>query len=297
MISRSGLGPAPDPGKAAGFHCPGRGQAAHALDQVVYVGVEGGEVAAGAGGDPTAQGRVPEGLGEVAQGHAVRLQGGFELGAPRPALDAGRPRYRIDFEHPAHAAHVHGDDAVVPFADVGGNPAHHRRAASVGHQRRPCLARPFHQRRRVGFVARVGDRVGGVGEVTGEDADRIGLRLSEAVQNPLVGFLRADRGQPGRRVQAGRPQCDLADRRRPASGVMPPYAEAAGQGRKQRIPVAGCQALAFVPPSPVLEPLLRVSEPHWRKRLQSRVRVDQGLITLIPQFWKSSTFRVATQAP
>ena len=162
----------------------------------------------------------------------MRFEGGFEFGPPCSALYAGRLGGRVDLEHPVHAAYVQADDAVEPLADVGGDPAYHRRAAAVGDQGRAPLARPFHQRRRLGLAARVGDRVGGMAEVAGEDPDRIGLRLPEAVQYPFVGLLGADRGQPGRGVQAGRPEADFIDRRRPAAArVAAPDAEAAGQGR------------------------------------------------------------------
>ena len=65
--SRSGLGPAPEPGQPAALPEAAGGDRPHRLDQVVDVGVEGREVPAGAGRDPAAQGGELERLREMAK--------------------------------------------------------------------------------------------------------------------------------------------------------------------------------------------------------------------------------------
>ena len=86
--------------QAAALPDAARRDRAHRLDEVVDVGVQRGEVAAGAGGDPAAERRVLERLRVVAQRQPVRLQLLLELRArwrrPGCARRArpGRPRAR-----------------------------------------------------------------------------------------------------------------------------------------------------------------------------------------------------------
>ena len=63
ITMRSGLGPAPRAGQPAGLPPALRGEHPHRLDEVVDVGVVGGVVAAGAGGDPAAERREAEATG------------------------------------------------------------------------------------------------------------------------------------------------------------------------------------------------------------------------------------------
>ena len=67
MNMRSGLGPAPEPGQAARFQHAARRDHAQAFDEIVDMGVEAGEMAARAGRDPAAEGRIFEALREMAQ--------------------------------------------------------------------------------------------------------------------------------------------------------------------------------------------------------------------------------------
>ena len=73
IIIRSGLGPAPEPGRRRDSIDAGGRDRADAFDEIVDMGVERGEVAAGAGRDPAAERRELEALRIVADGEAVRL--------------------------------------------------------------------------------------------------------------------------------------------------------------------------------------------------------------------------------
>ena len=89
---RSGETPAPEPGSRRDSHTPAGRERPHRLDQVVDVGVERGEVAAGAGGDPAAERRELKRLREVAQGEPVRAELLLEARAGGAGLDPRRQR-------------------------------------------------------------------------------------------------------------------------------------------------------------------------------------------------------------
>ena len=154
-----------------------------------------------------------EGLGEVAERHPARFQSGFQFGTARPALYPRRPRHGVDLEDPVHPAHVEGYGCRVPVIDVGRHPAHDRRTTTERDQSRSLLTRPLEHCHHIGFVPRVGHHIGSVGEVPGEDPDRIGLGLPEAVQDPLVRFLRAYRSEARRRFHPGRWERELVETR------------------------------------------------------------------------------------
>ena len=101
---RSGLGPAPGARQPAALPGAARGDRPHRLDQVVDVRVERGEVPAGAGRDPAAQGGELERLREVAQRQPVLAELVLERGPERAGLDPRRPRDVVDLEHPVEAA-------------------------------------------------------------------------------------------------------------------------------------------------------------------------------------------------
>ena len=159
---RSGDGPgARTPGSRRLLPLAARRDRADRFDQVVDVGVDGGEVAAGAGRDPAAERRVLKRLRVVAQRQAVLLSCSSSRGpgraAPRSARRGrpGRPRARgraREVERDAGRSRRTRLDA----ADDAG-------AAAEGDDRRPLLlctrrARP----RRRPRTRRIGDEVGRV---------------------------------------------------------------------------------------------------------------------------------------
>src|SRR2546430_648902 len=103
----------PRGGEPPGLDRPRRGDDPQRLDQIVDVGVEGGVVAAGSGGDPASEGRALERLGEVAQREPGRAELVLEDGAEGAGLDAGRPGGGVDLEDPVEAREVDGDDPGV----------------------------------------------------------------------------------------------------------------------------------------------------------------------------------------
>ena len=85
-----GTGPRPAARQPARLPPSLRRQHAHRLDEVVDVGVVGGVVAAGPGGDPPAEGRPLEALGEVPEREAVGPELRLEVGPSAPAWIARR---------------------------------------------------------------------------------------------------------------------------------------------------------------------------------------------------------------
>ena len=78
---------------------PGRGDDPQRFGQVVDVGVERGEVPAGAGGQPAAEAGEREGLREVPQRQVVRAQLVLDRRPERPGLDPRGPADPVDLEH------------------------------------------------------------------------------------------------------------------------------------------------------------------------------------------------------
>ena len=127
-------------------HALGRHHA-HALDEIVDVRVERGEVPARARRDPAAQGRILEALREMAQRQAVRLQLRLDRRAEGAAFDAGGARGAIHFEDAAHAAEVDREDAALPLGRAARlDPADDARSGAERHDRRVRAARPIEQR-------------------------------------------------------------------------------------------------------------------------------------------------------
>ena len=195
--------------QAARLHHAGRRDRADAFDEIVDVGVEGGEVAAGAGRDPAAEGRELEALRIVADGEAVRLQGRLDRRPANAALNARGAARRVDLEHPVEMAHVEADRAGVAVADGRLDPADDRGAAAERNDRDLRAARPIEHGRDVGFALRQGDEIGRVGEVASEGAHRFRIGLAVGVEKPLVWLLRQDAGEGGGRGDAGRAERDV----------------------------------------------------------------------------------------
>ena len=181
-------------------------------------------------------------------------QSRFELRTPRSPLDQGRPGHRIHLQHPVHPTQIHGHRPGEVVVEVRGDPAHHRGTASERNQRRILFACPLQQGHHLGLVAGIGHHIGRVGEIPGEDPDRIGLGLSETVQDPFVGLLCAQRRQAARRAQAWRGKVYLINGRRPRAGSAHD-AEILGEPRQQPFPVLRRQTIPLVSPSPVFESL------------------------------------------
>ena len=241
--------------QAAALHGAGRRHRAQRLHEIVDMGVEHGEMAAGAGRDHAADRRHREALREMAQGEAVGLQRRFEIRHPRAAADArgaGRP---VDLGHAGHAHRGQRDRRRVAVADLRLDAADHRAAAAERDQRRPGVRRPVHDRQHLLFGLREGDDVGNVGRLPVEHAHGVGQRLAHGVDQPCVGIARADRFEGRRRRQPGGGQVELVlARRRPVRETVDAQRRAVGalQVRDLRLR----RALAFPAPAPEFQPSL-----------------------------------------
>ena len=140
------------PGQPPALPGSPRGDRPHRLDQVVDVGVEGREVAAGPGRDPAAEGRVLERLREVAQGQAVLAELVLEHGARRPGLDPRRQRLGVDLEHAVEPAQVEADERPLPEPAL--DPADDAGPAAERDHRRALRLAPAHHDLDLGLVAR-----------------------------------------------------------------------------------------------------------------------------------------------
>src|SRR5262249_52403952 len=107
--------------QAARFHGAGRGNGAGAFDEIVDMGVEGGEVPARPGRDPASEGRELEALRIVPGRKTVWLQPGLDRGAAHSALDARGAAGPVDFNDAVEAAQIEADGARVAIADHGLN--------------------------------------------------------------------------------------------------------------------------------------------------------------------------------
>ena len=182
---RSGEGPAPEPGSRRLSPLPARGDRPHRLDQVVDVGVERREVAAGAGRDPAAERRVLERLREVAQREAVLLQLLLERagrcappGSARRARP-GRPRARGRGARRSSETEGRSPSARLDAADDAGAAAEGDRPPRPASSTRRA---PPRRRPRLG----VGDEVGRARELAAEAADDVAVGLAERVGGALV---------------------------------------------------------------------------------------------------------------
>jgi len=118
-------------GKAPGLDHAGGCHDAQRLHEVVDVGVQAGVVAARAGGEPAAESRELEGLGEVAQCVAVGAQLVLQHRPARPGLDAGCTRDRVDLDDAVQARQVDRHRPRIVVADVALDAADHRGASAV----------------------------------------------------------------------------------------------------------------------------------------------------------------------
>ena len=241
--------------QAAAFQHARRRHRAQALHELVDVGVERGVVAAGAGGDPAAEGREAEGLREVPEREPRRLELGFERGPEHAALNAGRAGGPVDLQNLVQAAQVDGEDARETVPDVGLDAPHHGRPRAIGNDREPRIARPVEQCHDVRLVLGVGDDIRRHGEIPSPRADVVRVRLAVGVARAAVGIAVAERGQRTRRCHPRRRQVQLVDGGRCRVGTG---REAGERGHPPGDPacVGLAQRLRFEAPAPELAPRL-----------------------------------------
>ena len=142
---------------------------------------------------------------------ALRAELVLERGAEHAGLDAGGPGRAIDLEDPVEARQIDGHRARVALVARHLHTSDDARAAPVGDRRGPRRFAPFENRGDFAFAARKRDGVGRVLIVAPVGAHHVAERLPVGVRRAIVGALRADRGEAGRRLEPRRAQRQLFD--------------------------------------------------------------------------------------
>ena len=171
------------------------------------MGLIGGVVAAGTGGNPAAQGGKLEALREVAQGVAVGPKLLLQGGAVYAGLDSGGPGYVVYLQHLVQPTQVDRYDAVVSFGRL--HAADHGTTAAVGDNSVAPSGAPVQQGRHLVFIVGVGYHVGRVGELEVEGANSVFEVAAVGVDGPVVGVGGADGGQGIGDINAGRAQVQV----------------------------------------------------------------------------------------
>ena len=197
---------------------PARGDRPHRLDQVLDVGIDGREVPAGPGRDPAAEGRVLEGLREVAQGQPVLAQLRFQPRPGRPGLDSRRQRCRVDLQHPVQPPQVHRHHRPIPEPRL--HPADDAGPAPERNHRRPLGLRPAQNRLDLRLVPRKRDQIRRILEFPPKPPHHVPIGLPQPMRNPLVVAVGEQIPQPIRRLQPGLPNRHILQRNRPLN--LPP---------------------------------------------------------------------------
>ncbi len=111
-------------------------------------------MAAGARGDPAAERRALEALGEVAKREVVRLERRLEGRPEDAALDARGPAGAIDFEHLVQTLQIEADGAGETLAHRRLDPADHARAGAERDHGCARVRRPLQESNDVVFGTR-----------------------------------------------------------------------------------------------------------------------------------------------
>ena len=214
------------------------------------MGVERREMPAGAGRNPAPQGRVLEGLGEVAQGQPVLAQLVLQPGPGGAGLDPRRQRLRVDLQHPIQPAQIERDHRPIPQPRL--DPTDHAGPAAKRHHRGPLRLAPGEHRLDLRLVPGKSHQIRRVLEFPPEPPHHIPVSLAQSMRNPLVVIVAEQIPESARSLQPRRPQLDRVQRHRllrlPAEPKPLPDP---ASGLPKLLPGGH---LILVPPPPVLEP-------------------------------------------
>ena len=225
----------------------------HGLDEVVDVGLDGGEMPAGAGRDPAAERRQLERLREEAHRQPVLGELSLEHRTAAPACT--RAACETSSTSSTRSSAPRSSD-TVPSKAPGPRGAR-RRPPTCRRRRgspRRSRPRPLEHRLDLALVAGTGDDVGREAEVAAEAPDDVGVGLAPGVRRALVRVGRADVGQ---RRGASTRGCG-SDARSSGTGSST-SASRCRDGRRSRARPRGPArraALVLVSPAPV------VAAPH-----------------------------------
>ena len=238
----------PGAGQPAALPEAGRRQRRDRVDQVVDVGLQGGEMAARPGRDPAAEGGELERLGKMAQGEPAGPQAVLEVGPERPGPDQGRARDLVDLDDPAQRTEVDRDGPAVAVSDPGLDAADDARAAAEGHRRQPPVGAHLQHPPDVLGVAREGDHVGGPVEPPAEAADDVAIGAPHRVPDPVRRIGAEDVAELVGRAQPGRSGLDRGERHRLLDRVSAEAEPAAHLGRDRLQRCTGRSPLGVTPP-------------------------------------------------
>src|ERR1051325_3742117 len=233
------------------------------------MGIETGEMPAGAGGDPTAKGGIGEALREMPERQPVCPQLFFERRAEHASLNARGARGVVDRNEASEMAQVKADRALMAAAVKPGlDAADDATATAKGRHGSPSRAGPFENGLDFGLVARVGHDIGSVRIVADKSASIIDERLIVAMSSPVVDLAGAERGERRRSSETRRAQLDVGESGRKALVETVDAKTMAMAVEDERL-LLGAQSLALAPPAVMLEPLHdRILRPRsqWRYR-------------------------------
>ena len=193
MNSRSGCGPAPEPGKRRVCIKPGRRHDAHRFDEIVDMRVERRVVTARSRRDPAAQASRTRNSAE--NGASVKPCGfscASRSGPSAPAWMRAARLVAIDLHDLAHPRHVERDRARIARRP--------RRTRRRRHTLDPppngmtaAFARVAQSstREHVALAFGIGDDVGRAGHLPLEHAHIVGKRLAVGMHQPLMRIARA----------------------------------------------------------------------------------------------------------
>src|SRR5689334_3014109 len=164
------------------------------------MGIETGEMPAGAGGDPTAEGRIGKALREMPERQPVCPQLFFQRRAEHASLNARGARGVVDLNEAVEMSQVKADRALMAAAVKPGLDAADDAAATAKWRHGSSNGGgPVERGHDFGVVARVGHDIGGVRIISDKTAGIIDERLAVAMSGPVVDVASAERGERGRR--------------------------------------------------------------------------------------------------
>ncbi len=177
------------------------------------MGVECGEVPAGARRYPTPEGRELEALRIMTGREAIGLQRGLDRGAAHTTLDARGTAGLVDLNDAVETTQIEADCGLIAIANDRFNTADDRGAAAEGDDGDIRFARPLHHGGHLRLARRNGDEIRRVGKVALKGADSLGIRLSISVQAPLIRISRKHVGNRAGRRYTRRTQADVRQSR------------------------------------------------------------------------------------
>lgn len=241
--------PGPGTGQPAGLADTGRGDHPQRLGEVVDVGVDGGEVPAGAGRQPPADGGELEGLREVPQREPVAAQPVLQRRTEDTGLDAGRAADRVDLEHLVHGGEVQRDDPGMVGVAARFDAADHRTAPAERDHRNPFAAAPVQHVDHLRLVGRPHHQVHHLVDAALEAAHHVAERLAVAVPQPVSQVGGGQRGQRRRRRDPGFGDRQRLRLRRGVRGEVG-LGQQGGDPAQQPVPFGGPDRVLDVAPAP-----------------------------------------------